>query len=169
MSQGLARLRLKGLLIVVALVVGAVRTMRGDTSMFGDVRPLARRYGRLAGEDPDVARAEVLRIVRQLLPLDARMRLAGELPRQVTGAEFEQAADALLGFYGEAVQDNHLPRWQAANAARQPWQHLIAGSAVEEFSDDVGVAVVPGCLLDHVDEDGAQIGRSADRARNDGI
>jgi hypothetical protein len=102
MSQGVARLRLKGLLIVVALVVGAVRTMRGDTSMFGDVRPLAQRYGRLAGKDPDVARAEVLRIVRQLLPLDARMRLAGELPRQVTGAEFEQAADALLGFHGEA-------------------------------------------------------------------
>jgi hypothetical protein len=39
MSQGLARLRLSGLLIVVALVVGAVRTMRGDTSMLGDVRP----------------------------------------------------------------------------------------------------------------------------------
>ena len=116
MSQALERLRLKWLPIFVALVVGAVRTMRGDKSMFGDVRPLARQYGRLAGKDPDVARAEVLRIVRQLLPLDARMRPAGELPRQVTRAEFELAADALLRFYvsGRQTDDPLLPEVQAA-------------------------------------------------------
>jgi hypothetical protein len=81
-----------------------------------DVRPLARQYGQLAGKDPDVARAEVLRIVRQLLPLDARMRLAGELPRQVTRAEFELAADALLRFYvsGRQTDDPLLQATQAA-------------------------------------------------------
>ena len=98
------------------VVSDAAALLWGDKSMFGDVRPLARQYGRLAGEDPDVARAEVLRIVRQLLPLDARMRPAGELPRQVTRAEFELAAGALLRFYvsGRQTDDPLLPEVQAA-------------------------------------------------------
>ena len=99
MSQALERLRLKWLAIAVALAVVAVRSRRQGRPVFGDVRPVARQYGQLAGKDPDVARAEVLRIVKQLLPLDARMRMAGELPRQVTRAEFELAAGALLRFY----------------------------------------------------------------------
>jgi hypothetical protein len=99
MSQALERLRLKWLAIGALLVMGAVRSKRQGRPVFGDVRPVARQYGQLAGKDPDVARAEMLRIVKQLLPLDARTRRAGELPRPVTRAEFELAADALLRFY----------------------------------------------------------------------
>jgi hypothetical protein len=116
MSQALERLRLKWLAIAVALVVVAVRSRRQGRPVFGDVQPVARQYGQLAGKDPDVARAEVLRIVKQLLPLDTRMRPAGELPRQVTHAEFELATDALLRFYvsGRQTDDPLLQATQAA-------------------------------------------------------
>lgn len=116
MSQALERLRLKWLAIAVALVVVAVRSRRQGRPVFGDVWSVARQYGQLAGKDPDVARAEVSRIVKQLVPLDARMRLAGELPRQVTRAEFELAADALLRFYvsGRQTDDPLLQATQAA-------------------------------------------------------
>ena len=40
----------------------------------------------------------MLRIVKQLLPLDPRTRRVGRLPRPVTRAAFERAADALLRF-----------------------------------------------------------------------
>jgi hypothetical protein len=118
MSQALERLRLKWLVIAVAVVVGAVRSKRGGKPMFGDVRPVARQYGQLAGKDPDVARAEVLRIVKQLLPLDPRMRAAGELPRQATRAEFELVADALLRFYvfGRQTDDPLLRATQGVYA-----------------------------------------------------
>ena len=115
MSQALERLRLKWLATAVALVVVAVRSRRQGRPVFGDVWSVARQYGQLAGKDPDVARAEVLRIVKQLVPLDARMRLAGELPRQVTRAEFELATDALLRFYvsGRQTDDPLLQATQA--------------------------------------------------------
>ena len=64
MSQALERLRLKWLAIGALLVVGAVRSKRQGRPVFGDVRPVARQYGQLAGKDPDVARAEMLRIVK---------------------------------------------------------------------------------------------------------
>jgi hypothetical protein len=116
MSQALERLRLKWLATAVALVVVAVRSRRQGRPVFGDVWSVARQYGQLAGKDPDVARAEVSRIVKQLVPLDARMRLAGELPRQVTRAELELAADALLRFYvsGRQTDDPLLQATQAA-------------------------------------------------------
>jgi hypothetical protein len=114
----LERLRLKWLAIAVALVVVAVRSRRQGRPVFGDVRPVARQYGQRAGKDRDVARAEVLRIVKQLLPLDARMWLAGELPRQATRAEFELAADTLLRFYvfGRQTDDPLLREALAAYA-----------------------------------------------------
>ena len=116
MSQAVERLRLKWLAIGALLVVGAVRSKRQGRPVFGDVRPLARQYGQLAGKDPDVARAEMLRIVKQLLPLDARTRRAGELPRPVTRAEFELAADALVRFYvsGRQTDDALLREIEAA-------------------------------------------------------
>jgi hypothetical protein len=99
MSQGLRRLRLQWLPVVVALAVSAVRSMRRGAPEFGDVRPVARAYRELTGQDPDVAQAEVRRMIRQLLPLDRRIPRSGELPRPVTRAEFELAAGALLRFY----------------------------------------------------------------------
>ncbi len=134
MSQALERLRLKWLAIGALLVVGAVRSKRQGRPVFGDVRPMARQYGQLAGKDPDVARAEMLRIVKQLLPLDARTRRAGELPRPVTRAEFELAADALLRFYvsGRHTDDALLREIEAAYAEstrprRRCWIGCIAG------------------------------------------
>jgi hypothetical protein len=99
MSQVLQRLRMQWLAVTLALLVGAVRSMRRGTPEFGDVRPVARAYRELAGRDPDVAQAEVRRMIRQLLPLDGRVPRTGELPRPVTRAEFELATGALLRFY----------------------------------------------------------------------
>jgi hypothetical protein len=115
-SQAVERLRRKWLAIGALLVVGAVGSKRRGRPVFGDLRPVARRYGQLAGKDPDVARAEILRIVKQLLPLDARTRRAGELPRPVTRAEFELAADALVRFYvaGRHTDDARLRASEAA-------------------------------------------------------
>jgi hypothetical protein len=127
------------------LVVGAMRSKRQGRPVFGDVRPLARQYGQLAGKDPDVARAEMLRMVKQLLPLDARTRRAGELPRPVTRAEFELAADALLRFYvsGRHTDDALLREIEAAYAevdaaseAMLDRMHDEAGSASAEHKQD---------------------------------
>jgi hypothetical protein len=145
MSQALERLRLKWLAIGALLVVGAVRSKRQGRPVFGDVRPLARQYGQLAGKDPDVARAEMLRMVKQLLPLDARTRRAGELPRPVTRAEFELAADALLRFYvsGRHTDDALLREIEAAYAevdaaseAMLDRMHSEAGSASAQHKQD---------------------------------
>jgi hypothetical protein len=114
MSQGLQRLRLQWLPVVVALAVSAVRSMRRGTPEFGDVRPVARAYRELTGKDPDVAQAEVRRIIRQLLPLDRRIPRTGELPRPVTRAEFELAAGALLRFYVAGRHTDDL-------LLREPW------------------------------------------------
>jgi hypothetical protein len=145
MSQALERLRLKWLAIGALLVVGAVRSKRQGRPVFGDVRPLARQYGQLAGKDPDVARAEILRMVKQLLPLDARTRRAGELPRPVTRAEFELAAGALLRFYvsGRRTDDDLLGESEraygevdAASEAMLERVHGEAGSASVERKQD---------------------------------
>jgi hypothetical protein len=116
MSQTLQRLRLQWLVVLVALVVRAVRSRRQGRPVFGDVQPVARAYRELAGKDPDVARAEVWRMVHQLMPLDGRIPSSGGLPRQVTRAEFELAADALLGFYvaGRHTDDPLLEATQEA-------------------------------------------------------
>jgi hypothetical protein len=144
-SQALERLRLKWLAIGALLVVGAVRSKRQGRPVFGDVRPLARQYGQLAGKDPDVARAEVLRIIKQLLPLDARMQRAGEPPRSVTRAEFELTADALLRFYvsGRHTDDALLREIEAAyaevDAASETMldrMHDKAGSASAQHKQD---------------------------------
>jgi hypothetical protein len=133
------------LAIGALLVVGAVRSKRQGRPVFGDVRPVARQYGQLAGKDPDVARAEMLRIVKQLLPLDARTRRAGELPRPVTRAEFELAADALLRFYvsGRHTDDVLLREIEAAYAevdaaseAMLDRMHGEAGSASAQRKQD---------------------------------
>jgi hypothetical protein len=116
MSQTLQRLRLQWLAVLVALVVRAVRSRRQGRPVFGDVQPVARAYRALAGKDPDVARAEVWRMVHQLMPLDSRIPSSGGLPRQVTRAEFELAADALLRFYvaGRSTDDPLLEATQEA-------------------------------------------------------
>jgi hypothetical protein len=146
MRQAVERLWLKWLAIGALLVVGAVRSKRQGRPVFGDVRPVARRYGQLAGKDPDVARAEVLRIVKQLLPLDARTRRAGELPRSVTRAEFELAAEALLRFYvaGRHSDDALLREIEAAYAevdvaseAMLEQMHGEAGSASAQRKQDM--------------------------------
>ena len=99
MSQGLQRLRLQWLPVLVTLVVGAVRSMRRDTEVSGQLWPVVRTYGELAGKDRHVAQAEVLRMTAQLRPLDSHLPMSGELPRPVSRAELEVAADALLRFY----------------------------------------------------------------------
>jgi hypothetical protein len=145
MSQALERLRLKWLAIGALLVVGAVRSKRQGRPVFGDVRPVARQYGQLASKDPDVARAEMLRIVKQLLPLDARTRRAGERLRPVTQAEFELAADVLLRFYvsGRHTDDALLREIEAAYAevdaaseAMLDRMHGEAGSASAQHKQD---------------------------------
>jgi hypothetical protein len=117
-SQVLQRLRLQWLPVLVAMTVGAVRSMRGGTPGFGDVWPVARAYRELVGKDPEVARAEVWRMTHQLRPLESRIPLPGRLSRQVTRAEFELAADALLRFYvaGRRTDDPLLQATQAAYA-----------------------------------------------------
>jgi hypothetical protein len=118
MSQALERLRLQWLPVVVVLAAGAVRSMRGRTPEFGDLRPVARAYRELVGKDPDVAQAEVRRMIRQLLPLDSRIPRRVELPRPVTRGEFELAAGALLRFYvaGRHTDDPLLRATQEAYA-----------------------------------------------------
>ena len=118
MSQILQRLRLQWLAVLVALVVRAVRSRHQGRPVFGDVQPVARAYRQLAGKDPDVARAEVWRMVHQLMPLDSRIPRTGELPRPVTRAEFELAAGALLRFYvaGRHTDDPLLRATQDAFA-----------------------------------------------------
>jgi hypothetical protein len=115
-NQVLQRLRLQWLVVLVTITVGAVRSMRTGTPVFGDVWPVARAYRELAGTDPQVARAEVWRMMGQLRPLDSRIPSALRLPRQVTRAEFELAADALLRFYvaGRHTDDPLLQATQAA-------------------------------------------------------
>ena len=81
----------------------------------------------------------------QLLPLDARTRRAGELPRPVTRAEFELAADTLLRFYvsGRHTDDALLGEIEAAYAevdaaseAMLEWMHGEAGSASAQPKQD---------------------------------
>jgi hypothetical protein len=118
MSQLLKRLRLQWLAVLVALVVRAVRSRRQGRPVFGDVQPVARAYRELAGKDPDVARAEVWRMVHQLMSLDSRIPSSGGLPRRVTRGEFELAAGALLRFYvaGRSTEDPLLEATQDAFA-----------------------------------------------------
>jgi hypothetical protein len=99
MSQGLQRLHLQWLPVLVALVVGAVRSMLRGGEVSGQLWPVVRAYGELAGKDRHVAQAEVLRMTAQLRPLDSRLPMSGELPRSISRAELEVAADALLRFY----------------------------------------------------------------------
>jgi hypothetical protein len=115
-SQGLRRLRLQWLPVLVALVVGAVRSMRRGTEVSGQLWPVVRIYGELAGKDRHVAQAEVLRMTAQLRPLDSRLPMSGELPRPVSRAELEVAADALLRFYvaGRHTDDPLLEATQDA-------------------------------------------------------
>ena len=115
-SQVLQRLRLQWLPVLVALVVGTVRSMRRGKAVSGHLWPVVRAYGELAGKDRHVAQAEVLRMTAQLRPLDSRLPLTGELPRPVPRAEFELAADALLRFYvaGRHTDDPLLQATQAA-------------------------------------------------------
>ena len=79
---------------------------------------MVRAYGELAGKDRHVAQAEVVRMTAQLRPLDGRLPLTGELPRPVSRAELERAADALLRFYvaGRHTDDPLLQGTQAAYA-----------------------------------------------------
>jgi hypothetical protein len=118
MSQSLQRLRLQWLAVLVALLVRAVRSRRQGRPVFGDVQPVARAYRELAGKDPDVARAEIWRMVHQLMPLDSRMPSSGGLPRPVSRVEFELAAGALLRFYvaGRHTDDPLLEASQDAFA-----------------------------------------------------
>ena len=117
MSQVLKRLRLQWLPVLVALAMGAVRSLRRGRAVSGHLWPVVRAYGELAGKDRHVAQAEVLRMAAQLRPLDGRLPLTGGLPRPVTRAEFELAADALLRFYvaGRHTDDPLLRATQAAH------------------------------------------------------
>jgi hypothetical protein len=72
-------------------------------------------YRRLSGKDPQVARAEVWRIVGQLTPLDERVRrLDGDRPGAPRGADSKElaaAAAALVGYHlAERRTDDELLR-----------------------------------------------------------
>lgn len=79
-----------------------------------------RLYRRLSGKDPEVARAEVVRIGGQLRELDERLRDPyGErsaAPRGADPGELQAALDALLGYYlaGRRTDDKLLARVEAA-------------------------------------------------------
>jgi hypothetical protein len=82
-------------------------------------------YRRLSGKDPQVAGAEVWRIVQQLTPLDERVRrLDGDRPGAPRGAgagELAAAAAALVGYYlaGRRTDDELLRDVEAAWAKHE--------------------------------------------------
>jgi hypothetical protein len=123
---------------LVALRAALLAYYDEHTSALGR-QPLLTRQGSRCGAGRDV------RMVKQLLPLDARTRRAGELPRPVTRAEFELAADALLRFYvsGRHTDDALLREIEAAyaevDAASETMldrMHDKAGSASAQHKQD---------------------------------
>jgi hypothetical protein len=104
-ARRLRQLHLSWLLIPWYLLVaarlfflpGAWRRLAADEEQ------AVRRYRRLSGKDPRVARAEIGRIVLQLGALDERLRDLDETrpgaPGGADPGELEAAAGALLGYY----------------------------------------------------------------------
>jgi hypothetical protein len=121
MWDGLRRLHMSWLVIPWIVVDGVRMFLSGLRRGFpiGDEQAVAL-YRRFSGKDPQVARAEVMRIVMQLGELDERLRDHGEEhPWAVGGAdpgELEAATGALLGYYlaGRRTDDELLDEVEAA-------------------------------------------------------
>jgi hypothetical protein len=119
--DGLRRLHLSWLVIPLIVVDAGRMFLSGLRRGFpvGDEHAVGL-YRRLSGKDPQVARAEVTRIVMQLGELDERVRDRGEeRPGAVRGAdpaELEAAAGALLSYYlaGRRTDDELLAQVEAA-------------------------------------------------------
>lgn len=133
MARRPKRLHLSWLLIPWYLVVAArffLPAFRGGL-VDGEQRA-ARLYRRLSGKDPQVARAEVMRIGMQLRMLDKRFHEHDERPGTPLGAdpgELEMATEALVGFYlaGRRTDDELLAQVEV------PW----AEYAVEDLQQFV--------------------------------
>jgi hypothetical protein len=115
-------------------------TTAEDSRRVLDRRAVSRRcssHRRFSGKDPQVARAEVWRIVHQLTPLDERVRrLDGDRPGAPRGAdreEFAAAAAALVGYYlaGRRTDDELLGEVEAAWAEHEDlaeqWRQRAVG------------------------------------------
>ena len=115
-------------------------------------------------------------------PLASPIRgsLAGLPPETVITAGYDPLSDEgavcarALSDAGVAVRSDEKPTlihgfiWMLgvidetrAACGPRSGPELLPGLAVDRLADQVGVAVVPGVLLDHVDEDPAQAGRPA--------
>lgn len=119
-ARRLKRLHLSWLLVPWYLVVAARSFLPGSwRRRAADEEQAVRLYRRLSGKDPQVARAEVWRLGRQLGALDERLRLDEERPGAPPGAdpgELEAAAGVLLGYYlaGRWTDDELLGEVEAA-------------------------------------------------------
>jgi hypothetical protein len=120
----LRRLHLSWLLIPWYVVLAARFFLLPGSwrRLAADQEQAMRRYRRLSGKDPHVARAEVWRIGHQLGALDERLRDLDEerpgAPRGADPGEVEAAAGALLGYYlaGRQTDDELLGEVEAAGA-----------------------------------------------------
>ena len=126
-------------LVAPWILIGLVRAV-----LFGDQPAVVASheravglYRRFSGKDPQVARAEVWRIVYQLTPLDERVRrLDGDRPGAPRGADREElsaAAAALVGYYlaGRRTDDELLGEVEAAWAEHEDlaeqWRQRAVG------------------------------------------
>ena len=119
-ARRLKRLRLSWLLIPWYLVVAGRFFLPVFRGGFPDREQEAvRLYRRLSGKDPQVSRAEVMRIGMQLRMLDGRFDELDERPGTARGAdpgELEVATGALVGFYlaGRRTDDELLAQVEVA-------------------------------------------------------
>ena len=137
-ASRLKRLHLSWLLIPWYLVVAARFFLPAFRRGFPDGEQQAvRLYRRLSGKDPQVARAEVWRIGRQLGELDERLRDLDEerpgAPRGADPGEVAVAAGALLSYYlaGRRTDDELLGEVEAAWAEYEELTEQQLERAVE--------------------------------------
>jgi hypothetical protein len=120
-ARRLKRLHLSWLLIPWYLVLAARFFLPGSwRRLVADEEQAVRLYRRLSGKDPQMARAEVWRIGRQLGELDQRLHDLDEerpgAPRGADPGEVAVAAGVLLGYYlaGRRSDDELLGEVEAA-------------------------------------------------------
>jgi hypothetical protein len=134
----LRRWRLSWLVAPWILIGLARAVLFGDQpAVFASHERAVGLYRRFSGKDPQVARAEVWRIVYQLTPLDERVRrLDGDRPGAPRGADREElaaAAVALVGYYlaGRRTDDELLGEAEAAWADHEDlaeqWRQRAVG------------------------------------------
>lgn len=139
--RAIRRLRRRHLSWLVApwILIDLARTVLFGhrPAVFASHKRAVGLYRRLSGMDPQVARAEIWRIVHQLTPLDERVRhLDGDRPGAPSGADREEvaaAAAALVGYYlAERWTDDELLReveaaWAEHEDLAEQWRQRAVG------------------------------------------